>query len=587
MEKGFRIDFNSIRTRITLILLIAGTLIISTTAFFSFKIFEKTLVAEIGGNRSDVLSQIGDRVRQMKNNAYLVSNLYYYDSDLRQMIEQYQQDETEEAQRKLMNYLDDLDVQYKKALYEGDLAYDVHLILESGWGYNSASMDRMERSMQPKNKIWYKQILWAGGDIVDVANCKDQKSGKNYYCAARTMFDDKGNREAYLIISVDERKLYNMYCRVVSEDSTLYIVDGEGTIISSSNEKINGFNFFNMDNLDRIFGDEEYTITRMKGENILFTRYRDGDSGFSVMEEIRLNALLEPIRQVRLSMIAMAGSVLLVAAACAYMLGGHITSPLSRLCEFIQQIDEDRLTEKCDVKGYTEISILSEKLNFLLVKIQMLLERIRQKEQQKRKMELGFLQAQINPHFMYNTLFSVKCMVDMNCNKEAAAMLTSFIQLLRSTLSNPNEFVTVNEEFDVLKQYAEIQQFRYNHSFQTGFECGEDAGKQKIPKLLIQPLLENAIFHGVELRQGDGMIIVIARIRGENLEISVEDNGVGISPEIIEKIERGERVNEKTQIGIQNVRERIQLNFGTNYGMKIESQQWKGTKITLILPVIE
>ena len=91
----------------------------------------------------------------------------------------------------------------------------------------------------------------------------------------------------------------------------------------------------------------------------------------------------------------------------------------------------------------------------------------------------------------------------------------------------------------------------------------------------------------MELRQGDGLIIVVARIREGNLEISVEDNGVGISPEIIEKLERGENVSGKTQIGIQNVKERIQLNFGTNYGMKIESRQWEGTKITLILPVLE
>ena len=286
-------------------------------------------------------------------------------------------------------------------------------------------------------------------------------------------------------------------------------------------------------------------------------------------------------------MILMASSILLAAAVCAYILGSHVSRPLSRLCDFIQGIDGEHLMEKCDVGGYTEISILSEKVNFLLVKIQMLLESSRQKEQQKRKLELGFLQAQINPHFMYNTLFSVKCMVEMNRNQEAAGMLASFIQLLRSTLSNPNEFVTVRQEFDILRQYAEIQQFRYNNGFQVEFECGEEAGRQRIPKLLVQPLLENAVFHGVELRQGDGLIIVVARIREGNLEISVEDNGVGISQEIIEKLERGENVSGKTQIGIQNVKERIQLNFGTNYGMKIESRQWEGTKITLILPVLE
>ena len=269
------------------------------------------------------------------------------------------------------------------------------------------------------------------------------------------------------------------------------------------------------------------------------------------------------------------------------MLAGYFTRPLSRLCDFIQQIDEDRLEEKCQVTGYTEINILSEKVNFLLVKIQMLLEGIRQKEQQKRRMELGFLQAQIRPHFMYNTLFSIKCMVDMNRNREAAEMLGSFIQLLRSMLSNPNEMVTVREEFDTLREYGEILKFRYSSAFDLILECGEDAENKKLPKLLIQPLVENAVFHGMELKKEEGMIIVLARIQEENLVITVEDNGVGIAPEILERINRGENVSEKAQIGVQNVKERIQLNFGVNYGMHIESRQWKGTKITLTLPVLE
>ena len=133
MEKKSGIDFNSIRTRITLILLLAGALIISATAFFGFKIFEKTLVAEIGSNRSDVLSQIGDRVRQVKNSTYMVSNLYYYDERLRlQMEELAAGGENEEA---LTSYMDGLTGQYKQSLYSGEMDYDVHLVLDNGWSY--------------------------------------------------------------------------------------------------------------------------------------------------------------------------------------------------------------------------------------------------------------------------------------------------------------------------------------------------------------------------------------------------------------------------------------------------------------------
>ncbi len=583
--KCLGIDFNSIRMRITIGLLAAGALVVFVTAFSGFVIFEKTLVGEIGTNRSDVLSQIGDRVRQVKNSTYMVSNLYYYDERLRlQMEELAAGGENEEA---LTSYMDGLTGQYKQSLYSGEMDYDVHLVLDNGWSYHS-NREEGGRMMNPKNKIWYKDMLVAQGEIVDVANYQEGKSSnKSYFCAARAIFQEDGDPLAYLIISVDERDIYNMYYRVVSGGGILYIVDGEGTIVSSSNQKINGFQFFNMRNLNELFHEQDYTITKMRGDDILFTRYADDSSGFTVLEEIQLDALLAPIKRVRLYIIFAALATVAAVAACAYMLAGYFTRPLSRLCDFIQQIDEDRLEEKCQVTGYTEINILSEKVNFLLVKIQMLLEGIRQKEQQKRRMELGFLQAQIRPHFMYNTLFSIKCMVDMNRNREAAEMLGSFIQLLRSMLSNPNEMVTVREEFDTLREYGEILKFRYSSAFDLILECGEDAENKKLPKLLIQPLVENAVFHGMELKKEEGMIIVLARIQEENLVITVEDNGVGIAPEILERINRGENVSEKAQIGVQNVKERIQLNFGVNYGMHIESRQWKGTKITLTLPVLE
>ena len=365
------------------------------------------------------------------------------------------------------------------------------------------------------------------------------------------------------------------------------MVDEGGNIISSSNRKLNGFEFFHMKNLERLFGSAPYIFTKMQGENILFTHYYDQASGFTVLEEIPLSVLMEPIRQVRLVILTMALLAVGAAAVYACHFVDKTTRPISQLCEFMLQVEGDNLDKECSVRGYTEINILSSRLNAMLYRMRGLMEGIRQKEKQKRGMELSFLQAQINPHFMYNTLFSIKCMVDMGKNEEASGMLVSFIQLLRSTLSNPNEFVMIREEFRVLRQYVEIQKFRYDDGFQVIFECDEGVEEKKIPKLLIQPLLENAIFHGVEFKRGEGLIIITARAYDGGVAVTVEDNGMGIAPEIIEKINRGERMGEKAHVGIVNVKERIQLNFGGNYGMKIESVQWKGTKIILNLPAVD
>lgn len=582
-----RIDFNSIKTRLLIVLISTSIFLVLVVAFMGFKTFERTLVSEIGNNRSDVLSQVGDRVKQVKNNTYLISNLYYYDTTTQRYIKELAVKDDERMRSELCSHLDVLTAQFKKSLYEGNMDYNVILCLENGGGYSSAPVSEGYDYMSPQTKIWYKDMLFAKGDIIDVASYREKKGDRSYFCAARAVFDDQGQTVAYLMITVNERQIYNMYEHIIPGDGTIYIVDQEGTVISSNNEKLNGFNFFNMRNLDRLFGNEVYTITRMRNEKILFTKYFEEASGFTVLEEIKLVSLLAPIRRVRFQIILIALASISAAVICCRRLADHTTRPISMLCDFIQQVDEDNLDKQSEVRGYTEINILSQKLNFMLIKMKTLMEGIKQKEQQKRKLELSFLQAQINPHFMYNTLFSVKCMVDMNRNEEASNMLVSFIQLLRSTLSNPDEFVTISQEFAVLKQYVEIQKFRYDNIFDVIFECDEQAEDKKIPKLLIQPLLENAIFHGVELRKGDGLIVITARRKDGDMEVTVEDNGIGISREVIEKINRGERTGEKAHVGIVNVKERIQLNFGASYGMKIESTQWEGTRIILTFPAID
>lgn len=587
--RSLKVDKNSMKLRLLLTLFAAGFFLTIIVSGIGFKVFERTLLSEIGSNRADVLRQVGERVRQVRESARTLSNLYYYDSTLHSYLERLEAGDTE-VEPEFKAYMDRLTSQYKSSFYDSGRSFQVILALENGGGYCMEHTPKNEKCeyMSPKTKIWYKKMLFAHGDMIDIACYKDRESRTSYFSVARSVNDGEGKPLAYLMININESQIYNMYQSLTAAShNVIYVVDGSGTIISSSNRKLDGFEFFNMKTLDRLFGDSPYTFTRMRGENILFTRYFDQDSGFTVLEEIPLYVLVRPIQKVR----AVTLSIALFAVCAAALYAGHFadktTRPISQLCEFMLQVEAENLDKECSVRGYTEINILSNRLNAMLRRMRELMKSIKQKEKQKRRLELGFLQAQINPHFMYNTLFSIKCMVDMEKNGEASGMLASFIQLLRSTLSNPDEFVTIHEEFGILRQYVEIQNFRYDGSFQVVFECDGAVEDKKIPKLLIQPLLENAIFHGVEFKKNEGLIVITARASGEDVTVTVEDNGMGIAPEILERINRGEQTNEKTHVGIVNVKERIWLNFGRNYGMKIESVQWKGTRIILNFPAID
>lgn len=587
-----KVPTSSMKTSLLTAFLALGIFLTLTISLIGYHIFERTMVSEIGNNRADVLHQVGDRVRQVKYNAYTLSNLYYYDHTLQDHLLELkglkEGGDREKRQQDLNRYLERLTSQFKSSFHEYSIRFDMVLALEDGGGYSSSPVPPDYDYMSPRTKIWYKDMLDAKGEVIDIANYKDKATGQNYFSTARVMADENGEALAYLMISVEEAQLREMYESVIRDrQNTIYIVDGDGTIISCSNQRLNGFNFFNMKNLDRLFEGSAYTFTKMRGKEILFTRYQDQGSGFTVLEEIPLEVLMEPIRNLRYMIAWVACLAIGAVSWYAWLFAKRTAQPISQLCNFMLQVEEENLDRPCQVEGYVEINILRNRLNLMLGRMRELMQGIKQKEQQKRKMELSFLQAQINPHFMYNTLFSIKCMVDMEKNEEASRMLVSFIQLLRSTLSSPSEFVTIRDEFRVLQQYVDIQKFRYDDGFQVVFECDEAVEEKKIPKLLIQPLLENAIFHGVEFKKGEGLIIITARKKDGDVVVTVEDNGMGIAPEVIEKIERGEQINEKTHVGIVNVKERIQLNFGESYGMNIESRQWEGTKIVLTFPAID
>lgn len=589
-ERKIHIDKNSMKNRLLTAILSMAVVLTLGMAFIGYKAFENTLISEIGKNRADVLSQIGERIRQMRSNVHTLSNLYYYDRRLNDYLEQLNEGADEKTYEEFQAYMASITRQFQSSFYNGDQGYQVVLALERGGGYASkdGTGQTVSDYMSPKTKIWWGDLLDEKGHIVDVASYKQVKGGPSSFCAARVMNDSSGKPLAYLMVNMRETKIRDLYRYLTQENSnTIYVADKGGNIISCSNSKLNGFHFFNMENLNGLFGSSDYIFTKMREEKILFTRYFDKDSGFTVLEEIPFKVLMRPIYRVRLVLVLLSMLVLAATVIVAGKVANRTTRSLTKLCDFMCQVDLQSLDQECTICGYTEINILRDRLNLMLKRMRDLMEDIKQKEKQKRKMELGFLQAQINPHFMYNTLFSIKCMVDMEKNQEASQMLASFISLLRNTVSNPDEFVTLKHEFDILKQYTAIQQFRYDNGFQVFFECAEAVEGKKIPKLIIQPLLENAIFHGVEFKKGEGMIAVTARARDGNVMVTVEDNGVGISEETLAKIERGEKISGETHMGIANVQERIQLNFGENYGMKVESTQWKGTKITLTFPELD
>lgn len=576
-------EWKSIRARTMVMLLCVNAVIILLLSLGAFRFYRQSFVDEIASARSDVLRQIAERARQFKTNIYTLSNLYCNDNQFSEAVSEL----TPATEGEFALYMDQLTGQLQVSFHQVNLDFYVVYLSENGIGYCSVPTPEDYDYMNPKIKIWYRDLYQAGGAIVDVASYRDRALGINAYSAARTVRSSDGEIQGYLMINADERQLYQMYADVISAQSNIYVADSEGKIVSSNKDSIIGFSYFNMKNLDRLFGDKNHIITKISGREALFTRYYDPESGFTVFEEIPLNVVLQPIERIRLVVLALALLALAGGTVMAWLFSRRIAAPLRKLCQDARQVEEGDLNQNFAIDSFSEINALSSGMARMLSRIRDLIESVRTKEEEKRRMELNWLQAQINPHFMYNTLFSIKCSVDMGRNDEAGHMLTTFIQMLRGILSVQEEMVTVQAQMDALRQYVELQQFRYDGSFDALIECDDQAAGCRIPKPLIQPLVENAILHGVDMAAGDGMITVVARRVGEAISIQVEDNGVGMTEARIQEVMRPQVPSDRPHLGIRNIHDRIRLYFGSDWGLHIESTPGHGTRVTLRVPALE
>lgn len=576
----------SIRTRMMGMLLLVNVAIILLLSTTTYAFYRDTFVQEIASARADVSRQIAERTKQFKANLYTVSNLYYTDPEFRA----YTRDLSQENSSEFRDYMEKTTRQVIKSFGQDDLNFYVVYLSADGIGYCSRSVSENYDYMNPEGRLWYRDLSRENGGIVDVAGFKDDELGIRVFSAARTVLDETGDPVGYLMVNADERYMYQMYHDVIlGGKSEIYVTTDKGQIVSSSKEKIVGYSYFNMQTLEDRIGDRGYMIADIAGEKALFTRYCDPESKFTIFEEIPLESLLNPLAAVQRTTVLLAALALVLGTLLAWHFSDRIARPIRSLCAEVKCVEEGDLNHKFFSNHYSEVDDLSQGMDKMLSQIRGLIADVQQQEEQKRKMELNWLQAQINPHFIYNTLFSIKCMVEMERNEDAATMLTLFIQMLRDALSSSDKMITVKEQMEGLQQYLALQKLRYENAFDGFVEYDDAAADCYIPKLLIQPLAENAIQHGIEISGQGGMITVIARRQGDAISIEVEDNGVGMTKERIAEVMDETDTSgkpDRPHIGVRNIHERIRLYFGEPWGLTIESEPGEGTKITIRVPAV-
>ena len=237
------------------------------------------------------------------------------------------------------------------------------------------------------------------------------------------------------------------------------------------------------------------------------------------------------------------------------------------------------------VTGTKEISALSDSFEHMAVRIQKLMEEVRQEEISLRKTELKALQAQINPHFLYNTLDAIAWMCEAGRNEDAVEMVNALARLFRISISRGHELIPIEKELQHAQSYLHIQNFRYKNQFRYQFDVDEACLSYYCNKITLQPIIENAIYHGMDRMVDEGMIRISIHQSEDKIIFTVEDNGVGMTEEQCEEVLKKER-SDRAGIGIKNVNDRIKIYFGEEYGLTIKSELDEGTCVTIMMPKV-
>ena len=289
---------------------------------------------------------------------------------------------------------------------------------------------------------------------------------------------------------------------------------------------------------------------------------------------------------VRFSLLGM-GLLLLLVIILSYYIPRSITMPITRISRVTNQVAKGNLSVRAAAESGAEARMLSDSLNAMIDKINELLDQVTTEQIRLRKAEFELLQAQINPHFLYNTLDTIVWLAEAGDQKRVVSMVGNLSDFFRTSLNQGKDIISIREELAHVRSYLEIQQVRYQDILRYEITVPEDLYEYKIPKITIQPLVENALYHGIKNKRGQGTITITGKSKENGFVLYVRDNGIGMTQERLNEVRAGIQklsYTGKEIYGLYNVNERIRLNFGETYGISIESTYGEGTCVSISLP---
>lgn len=329
-----------------------------------------------------------------------------------------------------------------------------------------------------------------------------------------------------------------------------------------------------------------WRLAKIDDKQALIWNSRSKNGQFFWLGTVYIDMIVENIKAITFVTIGIGLASFLFCVILSIVITNSISRPIWSMVKTMQKVEEGKFDVRADVNSGDEIGFMAGRFNDMIKKIDELFHTNLEKQDRLRLAELHALQSQINPHFLYNTLDSIKWLAKLNGIRDIEVIVIQLGKLLKNSINNQSEMTTVGESLEIIDSYLTIQKIRYSDRFEVRMAIDPSLRDCRVPRLIIQPIVENAIIHGIEKKIEPGRLTIKVSRAGTDLRIEVADDGVGIDAARLRQIQRElEQDQRKVQnIGIHNVNRRIKLCYGENYGVSIQSEVGKGTTVVLTMP---
>jgi two-component system sensor histidine kinase YesM len=595
-----------IQSRLILLFLILSLIPLLITSLFSFKQSSDAVKTKISTYSVQVMDQVSANIKRELDMLEYDSVEIEFSDTVQNFLKNYNdmsEWQIEDTHNAMQNIL------VKKFSFLHDVS-DVLIYTQNRNRLNAYGDEGIKFNLKSEYLSKYLDMLNRknGTPVWTIANPENEDHLVNYATSAELLSKSngillgraikslaQGDIIGSLIIRTNERLFSNIYRDIdIGKDADIFVIDSQGIVVSSRNPKIALAKPYKENSL---FGRIEYNNVKdervfnldIGGSPHLVSYAHIVNADWFVVSTIPYSYLNSESKKTSTNIILLALFCFFIAVILSYLFSISISYPLKKLTRAMNEAKKGNLSINIRDDSKDEISEVANNFNNMLNEIKKLMEDVKNKERQKRDAELKTLQAQINPHFLSNTLNTVKWLANIQKAENIENITTSLIQLLHVSVGSGDDLISIREEIEYIKNYINIQEYRYYNKFKVKFEIEEEIMDCKIIKLLLQPVVENSLIHGIEPMDGQGVIVIKGFRYEDVIKITVTDNGVGMTEDVLKNLLIIEPMASKSRfsgIGISNVNERIKMYFGEKYGLNIQSVPKLYTTVEITIPII-